>query len=98
MTENGLATDEDTSEKMERDEIRVPFFKAYLSEMHAAMTVDKVDVRGYYAWSFMDNFEWSFGNDKRFGLVRVDYDTLERTPKPISKWWTSVMKANAVPL
>jgi len=98
VTENGLATDEDTEEKMSGDTMRVPFFKAYLKEMHQAMEIDKVDVRGYYAWSFMDNFEWSFGNDKRFGLVRVDYDTLERTPKPIAKWWTTMMTANAVPL
>ena len=98
ITENGLASQEDTKEAMEadKDSIRIPFFKAYLREMHNAIAVDGCDVRGYYAWSFMDNFEWSFGNSKRFGLVRVDYDTLERTPKPVAHWYKGVMDNNTL--
>ena len=51
-----------------------------------------VDVRGYFAWSLMDNFEWSFGYDKRFGIVRVDYDSLVRTPKQSAIWWRDVIR------
>ena len=45
-----------------------------------------VDVRGYFAWSFMDNFEWSYGYEKRFGLYHVDYATQRRTPKNSALW------------
>ena len=45
------------------------------------------DIRGYFAWSLMDNFEWAYGYDKRFGIVRVDYDTQERTPKQSALWY-----------
>ncbi len=99
VTENGLATNEQTADLMEADKnsTRIPFFKEYISEMHKAMTLDGADVRGYYAWSFLDNFEWSFGNDKRFGLVRVDYETLERTPKPVAYWFKKLMEENSIP-
>jgi beta-glucosidase len=51
-------------------------------------------VRGYFVWSLMDNFEWSEGYTKRFGIVRVDYDTLERTPKDSAGWYAQVIAAN----
>ena len=46
-----------------------------------------MDVRGYYVWSLLDNFEWAFGYERRFGIVRVDYDTLERLPKDSYFWY-----------
>jgi beta-glucosidase len=55
-----------------------------------------VDVRGYFAWSLLDNFEWAEGNTKRFGLVRVDYDTLVRTLKDSAKWYAQVIAKNQV--
>ena len=55
-----------------------------------------VDVRGYYAWSLMDNFEWAFGLSRRFGLVHVDYDSLVRTPKDSFRWYRDVIAANGV--
>lgn len=48
------------------------------------------DVRGYLVWSLLDNFEWSFGYSRRFGIVRVDYDTLERIPKASARWYAGV--------
>ena len=52
-----------------------------------------VDVRGYYTWSLMDNFEWAEGFSQRFGLVHVDYDTQKRTPKKSFEWFAEMIKA-----
>ena len=58
---------------------------------HVAAAADAlqagVPLTGYYVWSFMDNYEWSLGYTRRFGLVRVDYDTLRRTPKDSALWF-----------
>jgi beta-glucosidase len=54
--------------------------------------------RGYFAWSFMDNFEWSHGYSKRFGLTYVDYATQQRTLKASAKWFAEVMRSNKVQL
>ena len=62
-----------------------------------AQAVDEgVDVRGYYTWSLLDNFEWAEGYTKRFGLVHVDYDTQQRTPKDSYGWYRDVIAAHAV--
>ena len=50
------------------------------------------DVRGYFAWSLLDNFEWSYGFQKRFGIVRVDYQTLARTPKRSALWYRDTIR------
>ena len=52
-----------------------------------------VDVRGYFVWSLLDNFEWAEGYARRFGLVHVDFDTLERTPKASYGWLRDVLRA-----
>jgi beta-glucosidase len=62
------------------DAQRVRYFNSHLAAVDAAMR-QGVDVRGYFAWSLMDNFEWSYGYEKRFGIVHVDYATQVRTPK-----------------
>jgi beta-glucosidase len=86
ITENGAAFD-DTAD--ESDYVRDDHRTSYIAE-HVAAVADAhaqgVDIRGYFAWSLLDNFEWAFGYDKRFGIVRVDYDTLERTPKQSALW------------
>jgi beta-glucosidase len=57
---------------------------------------DGVDVRGYLVWSLTDNFEWAYGFGKRFGLVRVDYATQQRTIKDSGEWYARVIAENAV--
>ena len=57
-----------------------------------------VDVRGYFAWSLLDNFEWSQGFSKRFGLIRVDYATQKRTAKASARYYTKVIQSNGTAL
>jgi len=61
-----------------------------------AINEDGVDVRGYFAWSLMDNFEWERGFSERFGLVYTDFHTQARHPKASARWYTATMAANAV--
>ena len=56
-----------------------------------------MDLRGYMVWSFLDNFEWAYGFSKRFGIVHVDYDTQERTPKDSALWYADVARSNQLP-
>ncbi|CAM9335956.1 unnamed protein product [Discosporangium mesarthrocarpum] len=93
VTENGCAVHEPSVEVGVADEPRVKYFESYVSAMHSAME-EGADVRGYYAWSFMDNFEWAFGYSKRFGIVYVDYNTLKRTTKSSALWYKEVMATN----
>ena len=78
VTENGSAYD-DGDDPLD-DPRRVAYLQRHLGALAAAVR-DGADVRGYFAWSLMDNFEWAEGYTKRFGLARVDYETLERRPR-----------------
>ena len=60
----------------------------------AEAIAEGADVRGYFVWSLLDNFEWAWGYDKRFGIVHVDYDTLVRTPKFSATRYASVIAAS----
>jgi beta-glucosidase len=73
-----------------RDPLRVDYFQKHLLAVHAAIA-DGVDVRGYFAWSLMDNLEWSLGYSKRFGIVHVNFATLERTPKDSARYYSRVI-------
>ena len=80
ITENGMASDDAVASGRVHDAQRARYFNSHLAAVDAAMR-GGVDVRGYFAWSLMDNFEWGYGYEKRFGLVHVDYGTQARTPK-----------------
>ena len=62
------------------DPHRIDYLNQHIAAVHRAMA-DGAPVKGYFIWSLMDNYEWSLGYEKRFGLVHVDFDTLDRTPK-----------------
>lgn len=74
---------------------RIAYVRSHLAAVQQAIARG-ADVRGYFLWSFMDNFEWAFGFAKRFGAYHVDYATLVRTPKPVVGFFKAVVAANAV--
>ncbi|WP_432166316.1 GH1 family beta-glucosidase [Streptomyces sp. bgisy031] len=74
------------------DQERIAYLDGHLRALHRALEAG-VDVRGYFVWSLMDNFEWAEGYARRFGLVHVDYTTLERTPKASYHWLRDVLRA-----
>ncbi len=80
VTENGMASYDTVENGAVYDPARMDFLDAHLAKVREAIA-EGVPVAGYYTWSLMDNYEWSLGYDKRFGLVHVDFDTLARTPK-----------------
>ncbi|KAJ8144031.1 hypothetical protein OY671_002869 [Metschnikowia pulcherrima] len=97
ITENGAAyPDQVGPDGSVDDQDRLEFLDA-----HSRATRDAIDagadVRGYFAWSLMDNFEWALGYTKRFGIVRVDYETQERTVKASGAWYAQVARDNAIP-
>ncbi|MGW0285632.1 GH1 family beta-glucosidase [Streptomyces sp. NPDC003236] len=74
------------------DQDRIAYLDAHIRALHTALEAG-VDVRGYFVWSLMDNFEWAEGYARRFGLVHVDYETLVRTPKASYHWFRDVLRA-----
>jgi beta-glucosidase len=80
VTENGMASYDTVENGAVYDRARMDFLDAHLAKVREAIA-EGVPVAGYYTWSLMDNYEWSLGYDKRFGLIHVDFDTLARTPK-----------------
>jgi beta-glucosidase len=92
ITENGAAFDDVADETgFVRDDDRVAYLSAHLAAVADAQAAG-ADVRGYFAWSLMDNFEWSHGYDKRFGIVRVDYESQIRTPKRSAIYWRDAIR------
>ncbi len=91
ITENGVAQDDSEDiDLLLNDEDRIEYIKSVLIPLHKAMA-EGIDVRGYYVWSLMDNFEWSAGFKARFGLHYTDYKTLERIPKKSAGWYGQVI-------
>src|ERR1700722_970023 len=97
ITENGCAySDEPRSDGVIADRRRIEFHRAYLTELGRAIR-DGADVRGYYAWSLLVNFEWAEGYSQRFGLVHVDFATQRRTLKESGRWYGKLIAGHAVP-
>lgn len=97
ITESGSAFgDEIAPDGTINDRARIDFLDSHIRAALDARAAG-VDLRGYFVWSLMDNFEWSFGYDKRFGLYYVDYATQERTPKASAHWYRQMLTANVLP-
>jgi beta-glucosidase len=88
VTENGIGTDNDAE--------RIAFVSEALEGVCRCLD-DGIDLRGYFVWSLLDNFEWKFGYGPKFGICAVDPVTFERRPKPSAKWFGDVARANAFP-
>ncbi|MDX3384126.1 GH1 family beta-glucosidase [Streptomyces niveiscabiei] len=74
------------------DQSRITYHATHIQALHQALEAG-VDIRGYFVWSLLDNFEWAEGFARRFGLVHVDYATQERTPKASYAWYREVLRA-----
>ncbi|MDF3297664.1 GH1 family beta-glucosidase [Streptomyces tropicalis] len=97
VTENGAACDDKVdADGRVHDPERIAYLHGHLTAVRRALA-DGADVRGYYLWSLMDNFEWSYGYGKRFGAVHVDYATLARTPKSSAHWYGRVARTGELP-
>jgi len=96
ITENGTSSDDVlTAEGRVEDVDRVMYLRAHLTQLHRAVE-EGYPVKGYFLWSLMDNFEWSDGFSKRFGIYYVDFKTGKRTAKLSAEWYRATIAANAV--
>ena len=93
ITENGSAWPDTVSDDGQvHDPDRVAYLHGHLGAVADAIE-GGTDVRGYFAWSLLDNFEWAYGYDKRFGIVHVDYDTQVRTVKDSGREYARILAA-----
>lgn len=91
ITENGSAeADTVSADGRVHDSDRIDYLRGHLEALAAAVAAG-VDVRGYYVWSLLDNFEWARGYGQRFDIVRVGYDTQERVPKDSYRWFRDLI-------
>jgi beta-glucosidase len=99
VTENGAAFYDPPAIEGDRvnDPLRIDYYRGHLRAVHDAIRLG-ADVRGYCAWSLMDNLEWSHGYSKRFGLVHVNFETLKRTPKDSATFYARVIATNGAAL
>jgi beta-glucosidase len=94
VTENGAAFFDPPTATNDRvaDPLRVDYMRQHVAALHAAREAG-VDLQGYFAWSLLDNFEWSHGYSKRFGIVHVNFETQKRTPKDSARFYSQVIAA-----
>ncbi|MGW1059772.1 GH1 family beta-glucosidase [Micromonospora rubida] len=95
VTENGSAFVDAVVDGRVDDADRLAYFDSHLRAAHAAIG-SGVPLRGYFAWSLLDNFEWAWGYTKRFGMVYVDYDSQTRIPKSSARWYAEVIRRNGL--
>ena len=95
ITENGCALTDKPENGQVHDSQRIQYLHDYLAEIHNAISAG-VDVRGYFVWSLMDNFEWASGFSKRFGLYYTDYTTGNRVAKDSAHWYRRVIQQNGL--
>jgi beta-glucosidase len=100
ITENGAAYEDVVeADGAIHDADRLRYLHEHLAALHGAIAdgIDGIDVRGYYLWSLLDNFEWAWGYSKRFGIVRVDFETQRRTVKDSGLFYSGVARTNILP-
>ncbi len=98
VTENGRAAEDYVNPQGEVDDLeRVRYLHAHL-EAAARAIKDGANLAGYFVWSLLDNFEWGWGYQKRFGIVFVDFGTQRRIPKSSAHFYSGVVRNNAIPL
>jgi beta-glucosidase len=96
ITENGAAFDDYVDPNGHvLDHDRISYLEDHISAVRDAMDAN-VNVQGYFVWSLLDNFEWSFGYSRRFGIVWVDFPTGTRLPKASFDWYANLVRSNAV--
>jgi beta-glucosidase len=96
ITENGCSSDDViTADGRVEDTDRVMYLRNYLTHLHRA-ALEGYPVKGYFLWSLLDNYEWTDGYSKRFGIHYVDFKTQTRTPKLSAEWYREVISRNAV--
>ncbi len=96
ISENGIACADERQHSGEiLDTDRITHLRQHFKNAHRAVS-EGIPLKGYFVWSLMDNFEWALGYSKRFGLVYVNYQNLERTPKLSAGFYREVIKHNAV--
>lgn len=93
ITENGCALDDRVIDGVVSDQKRIDFLNGYIGECHRAIE-EGVNLKGYFLWSFMDNFEWALGFTRRFGINYVDFDSQIRIPKTSAKWYSRLIRNN----
>ncbi|MFC7441556.1 GH1 family beta-glucosidase [Laceyella putida] len=94
--ENGAAYDDQVeADGSIQDRKRIQYLRSHILACQEALQAG-VPLKGYYVWSLMDNFEWAFGYDKRFGIVHVDFETLKRTPKQSFYWYRQLIRQQGV--
>jgi len=95
VTENGLGSRDVVESGAVHDDDRIAYLRDHLAAVLEARRRG-ADVRGYYVWTLLDNFEWAWGYDKRFGLVHVDFTDQRRTLKDSARWYAGVIERHGL--